>query len=159
MSDREAFLAILSKDPDDLATRLIYSDWLEEHDQPEEADRMRQWPASKQWMLRWLRSINYNQWEYDEETGERLLDENGEEVPARKDNLGDPHTFEDALQAGYDVIEGRGSYCWGTDDAADFFRSHGPEVRLWWHHWSILTGVPLSDMEELVDRCPFYCAC
>ena len=49
MTDQEAFLAQIEAGPwdDDLA-RQVYADWLEEHDQPEEASRQRRFvPAMR----------------------------------------------------------------------------------------------------------------
>lgn len=41
MTDRDAFLAAIHAAPDDDAPRLVYSDWLEEHGQPERAEFIR----------------------------------------------------------------------------------------------------------------------
>lgn len=49
-SERDAFLAALAADEDDATTRLVYADWLDEHDMPEEATRQRAWPAAKAWV-------------------------------------------------------------------------------------------------------------
>lgn len=164
MSDREAFLKALAANEDDNEIRMIYADFLEENDEPEEADRMRRWQASKTWMTNWVRSINYGKWEYDEETGDYLEDEKGNRVPAKKDNLGDPHTLQDAIEAGHDAVKGN-VYCWATDAGQDFFfegdysKGESDHVREWFSHWSTLTGVKVSHLESIVEAPPFRCAC
>lgn len=50
MNDQEAFVKALEANEDDVTTRMVYADWLDEHDQPEEADMMRKWPAAKAWL-------------------------------------------------------------------------------------------------------------
>lgn len=60
-TDREALLRALEENEDDLTTRLIYADWLDEHDEPEEADRMRAWPAAKKWLTEF--SIGGHDWQ------------------------------------------------------------------------------------------------
>lgn len=51
MTEQDRFLRALAENEDDTTTRLVYADWLEEHDEYEEADRQRKWPAAKQWLL------------------------------------------------------------------------------------------------------------
>lgn len=41
MSDEAGFLAAIAADPDDNTARLVFADWLEEHDQPERAEFIR----------------------------------------------------------------------------------------------------------------------
>ena len=41
MSDEAAFLAVLKANPADDTTRLVYADWLDENDEPEEAEYLR----------------------------------------------------------------------------------------------------------------------
>lgn len=137
--ERIAFEQALRQDEDDDITRMVFADWLDEHDMPEEADRMRRWRSSKTWLENWCRSVNYG-------------------------NLGDPHTYEDAVEAGYAAAQGR-QYIWGTDAAQDyFFRSdyssvNQTAIREWLYHWSTVTGVPLDSLEHVVENVPFRCAC
>jgi uncharacterized protein (TIGR02996 family) len=58
MNDREAFLRALKKNEDDTATRIIFADWLDEHGEHEEADRQRQWPAAKGWLVQFCQDNN-----------------------------------------------------------------------------------------------------
>src|SRR5438105_15639232 len=39
-------------------TRLVYADWLDEHGEHEEADRMRKWPAAKAWLVKFCAKHN-----------------------------------------------------------------------------------------------------
>ncbi len=54
--EQEAFVAQLRDNPEDHATRLVYADWLDDHDQPEEADRMRKWRSAREWLARFASS-------------------------------------------------------------------------------------------------------
>lgn len=49
-SDEQAFLNLIEANPDDRAPRLVYADYLDEHDRPEEANRQRQWHDSREWL-------------------------------------------------------------------------------------------------------------
>lgn len=50
MSERDAFLRALAANEDDVATRMVYADWLDERGEHEEADRQRKWPRAKEWL-------------------------------------------------------------------------------------------------------------
>ena len=52
MTEEWAFLKSILEQPDDDARKLVYADWLEDHGEHEEADRQRQWPAAKEWLVR-----------------------------------------------------------------------------------------------------------
>ena len=45
MGEQEAFHAAMLADPNDAHTRSVYADWLDEHDQPEAAKRLRWWAS------------------------------------------------------------------------------------------------------------------
>ena len=47
MNEREAFLEAIAANQDDTLIRLVFADWLDEHGEPEEAERQRQWPEAK----------------------------------------------------------------------------------------------------------------
>ncbi len=55
--EQQTFIKALEYNEDDTATRMVYSDWLEEHDQPEEADRQRAWPEAKKWLQKYAARI------------------------------------------------------------------------------------------------------
>lgn len=53
---RRAMLEAIEKaDWEDEQPRLIYADWLDEQDEPEEAERQRSWVASARWLLGFLK--------------------------------------------------------------------------------------------------------
>ena len=52
MSEEEAFLEALKANPADDTTRLVYADWLDEHDQPQKAEYLRLTQPTAQRMLR-----------------------------------------------------------------------------------------------------------
>lgn len=159
MTQRSHFEKILAENKDDDLTRSIFADWLDENDEPEEADRMRRWRASKEWLLDWVCSINYRKYEYDE-NGDRIRDADGNYVSTpNRSNLGDPHDLDDVIAAGHSVLDGD-IYCWGSDAGADYFREDPTRIKEWLYHWSMLTGVRLpEDLEEYVQSRPFRCAC
>lgn len=47
MTERDAFVQALAQNEDDEVTRLVFADWLEEHGEEEEAQRMRKWKEAK----------------------------------------------------------------------------------------------------------------
>lgn len=50
MTDREAFEAGIKDDPLNQFRRDVFSDWLLDHDEPEEADRQRKWIKAYAWL-------------------------------------------------------------------------------------------------------------
>src|SRR5438270_247154 len=56
--ERQAFLKALKKNEDDVTTRMVYADWLDDRGEHEEADRQRKWPAAKEWLVRFARQFN-----------------------------------------------------------------------------------------------------
>lgn len=58
---QQAFLDKLEANEDDQDTRLIYADWLDDNGQHEEAQRQRQWQASKQWLVKFCESC-HSEW-------------------------------------------------------------------------------------------------
>jgi uncharacterized protein (TIGR02996 family) len=50
MNEQQRFLKAILDNPKDWDTRLVYADWLEEHDFPEEATRQRKYRISYEWM-------------------------------------------------------------------------------------------------------------
>jgi uncharacterized protein (TIGR02996 family) len=146
VAEREAFLAALKANEDDVTTRLVYADWLDENGEHEEADRQRKWPAAKQWLLQFLKWINYEDEEFDEQTQEFK----------GKGTFSGPHTYKDAIQAGYDAVAGRG-YTFGSDAGAEFFWEGESNSEEFFRNWSIVTGVPVP--QSVIDNPPFRCAC
>jgi len=61
---QDQFIKALEQDEDDTVLRLAYSDWLEEHNFPEEADRQRKWPAAKAWLVKFCEEYNeHSEWD------------------------------------------------------------------------------------------------
>lgn len=58
MSEREAFLKALAENPDDVATRLVFADWLDEQGEHEEGDRQRKWVAAREWLVKFCHDNN-----------------------------------------------------------------------------------------------------
>ncbi len=54
-AERNAFETAIRQDPWDTVTRLIYSDWLDDHDCPEEAESQRKWVTSHLWMREFVK--------------------------------------------------------------------------------------------------------
>ncbi len=55
MTEEElAFLATIKENPRDWVARKVYSDWLEEHDRVEDADKQRSWNEERQDALEWI---------------------------------------------------------------------------------------------------------
>lgn len=131
---RAAFVRALEANPDDDACRLVFADFLDEHDEPEEADRMRRWRASKDWMVAFAAEYGgtgegysprqIRDWEMDEDVGEDWRPTDWEElVKAAADykRTGDHFT-----QIGHEDLRNFGNV---------------PENRrLFWDHWEVLTG-------------------
>lgn len=57
----QGFLNAILANPDDIAPRLVYADWLDEHEQPERAWLIREAPALKWWRRR------YGKWFWERE--------------------------------------------------------------------------------------------
>jgi uncharacterized protein (TIGR02996 family) len=53
--NRDVFLRALAENEDDIATRMIFSDWLDEQGEHEEAARQRNWPAAKAWLVQFAK--------------------------------------------------------------------------------------------------------
>jgi len=142
--DQEAFLARIKEKPDDEALRQVYADWLDEHDQPDEANRQREAVGAIQWLRAFMLRINY--YDYDEETYER--------IPGTAKE-GQPHTFQDILDIGQEGLNGEG--CFGTDAGADVFREGEVSKEEFFRNWSLVTGVPVTETQA--EDVYFRCAC
>ncbi|MEZ6122939.1 MAG: TIGR02996 domain-containing protein [Planctomycetaceae bacterium] len=134
---KESFLAALQENEDDLTTRLVYADWLDENGEHEEAERQRQWTPAKEWLMEFCRQNNPSP-----------DDEDPYEYPISYDEL-----IEQGRQA---VAEGRNGELWiscgNNESMCDALRSHSDEF---WKHWSIVTGIDLPEG----PRGAYSCAC
>jgi len=144
MNHGAIFLDALAQNEDDTPTRMIYADWLEEHGEYEEADRQRQWPAAKAWLVGFCQQYN-------------PTDEMIAEDPSYKEDV---TSYASLIECGRQALkeESDGQYylnCGRNEDMCDDLRnSHSREF---WRNWSVVTGVPLP--ENLEDRVHFHCAC
>ena len=135
MNERKAFLKLLAENEDDVITRFVFADWLDEHGEHEEADRMRKWPAAKEWLVRFFR---------DNDGG---------------DYHGELNSYEQLIELGRAAVKeanerGIGFDCGSNESLCDALRANSAEF---WKNWSIVTGVPLpADPEK---KSYFGCSC
>ena len=120
MIEREAFLNWLVENEDDITTRLVYADWLDEQGEHEEADRQRKWPAAKEWLARFCKEIP----RYEEFSYEGLIDF-GRRVAKGEGSSGRVYLENEAL--------------W------DALKTHSQDF---WNSWSVVTGIPLPPSLE-----------
>ena len=142
MSDpRVAFLKALEVNEDDIQTRLVYADWLDENGEHEEADRQRKWQAAKQWIVDLCAPYSRDGDHYDEWESvidyERLVDMAFRAVESLSD--GDDRN----AYMGFGNAEG---LMYAFSDQRDEF----------WRNWSIVTGIPLP---ENISQVGYSCAC
>lgn len=165
MTDRAAFLrAIAAAAWDDELPRLVYADWLDEHDEPEEADRQRKWVPA----VRWLREYAVKHKPYDVAcvtcygSGKDYFAPGrrpGEDPPAcpacggtGESSSPDPagEAYEALLR---EWLEGTVFYH-GTDLHDRSELADEAELR---HHMAVVTGRPVSDGEFATFT--FTCSC
>ena len=115
MDERGAFLAALAANEDDVTTRMVYADWLDERGEHEEADRQRKWPAAKAWLVRFAKKYS----------------------PDPGDSYEEPISYEMLIRVGHEgLAEGEIIGGYSLCDALD------AAGRDFWRNWSIVTGVP-----------------
>lgn len=158
-----AFLKALQANEDDTTTRLIYADWLDEHDMPEEAARQRQWPYSKQWLVEFAKKCGSTCVNYDTVTDayykryqqwRREGEVRGEEPPdyPEPDEQWREITYQDVVQAGATYLSHEDYFTQkGSESARDQFT---PD---YWHHWAIVTGFQVPEKKRYNN--PFSCSC
>jgi uncharacterized protein (TIGR02996 family) len=136
---RNTFLKALADNEDDTTTRLIYADWLEEQGEHEEADRQRQWPTAKEWLVRFCQ--NHNPPPDDQDPYEMVI------------------SYAELIELEREAIEEAddqdfGLSCGNNMTMCDALRANRQEF---WQNWSIVTGIPLPPDAE--TRIHFRCAC
>jgi uncharacterized protein (TIGR02996 family) len=139
MSPRDAFLQALTDNEDDITTRLVYADWLEEQGEHEEADRQRKWPAAKEWLVRFCR--DHNPPPDEEDPYERVT------------------SYPELIELGREAVEdaderGFGFHCGTNETMCNALRANSQEF---WKNWSIVTGIPLPPDAD--GKGYFSCAC
>jgi uncharacterized protein (TIGR02996 family) len=137
VAERDAFLAALAANEDDVTTRLVYADWLDEHGEHEEADRQRKWPAAKEWLVAFAKRFNHD------------------DPPDMEHTDRAPNNYRELIEIGYFPVIYRtlieighlglaNGYvdCGNNDSLCDALRE---DDREFWKYWSIVTGVPVPD--------------
>jgi uncharacterized protein (TIGR02996 family) len=134
-SIREDFLAALAEDEDDLETRLVFSDWLDDQGEHEEAERHRKWSAAKQWLSEFVKHHNQDD---EEEAWESKI------------------TYQDLLEFGHRAIVEDDYYfsCGSNETMSSALGSYCAEF---WQCWSTLTGIAAP--ADAVEKSEFRCAC
>jgi len=131
MDERQAFLAALTANEDDLTTRLVYADWLDDRGEHEEADRMRKWPAAKEWLVRFARQFS-------------SAEEDAGEPPRSYHELSQinwfPVTYRNLLELGRQGVAEGVIDCGANEDLCEALRLDDTDF---WKNWSIVTGVPV----------------
>lgn len=134
---RKAFLAKLDENEDDEDTRKVYSDWLEEHGEDDEAKRQREWTAAKAWLKDFCRP------EYD----------HYEDHPVKYEEL--MSMAQEAYDDWASGVEGDVGFGLGRrEDMCDALRSQSVEF---WKHWSIVTGKTVP--AEVAEQAWYSCGC
>lgn len=134
-SIRDDFLEALAENEDDVETRLVFSDWLDEQGEHEEADRHRKWPTAKEWLTRFVEANNQAD---DDEAWEMKI------------------TYQDLLDFGHRAIgeDDFYFYCGSNETMCASLRSQCGEF---WEHWSVLTGVAVP--ADALEKSEFRCSC
>ena len=136
MNERDAFLAALEKDEDDTTTRLVFADWLDERGEHEEADRMRKWPAAKEWLVRLCEHNNSPDLEEECIISYEKLLELGRDAVQKADKEG-------GFGLWVSHNEEMGAALWAN-------------TREFWTNWSIVTGIPVPPD---ADQRTYVCTC
>lgn len=138
MTDREAFLKVIEAAPwDDDHPRLIYADWLDEHDEPEEADRQRKWLASEKWLRNFVKTADCPPYK-------TLI---AAAIGDHHENIPDDEYY----SSGSSIADWDGDRLYLHFSGSD---AHGPIPPEFWDHVAIVTGrVPP------VKATRFSCSC
>lgn len=137
MSEREAFLQGIKDNPKDPHIRKIFADWLDDHDEPEEADFYRNWTLEKyEEAEEWIKDFV-----------EEILEE-GEGRERYETEL----TVESLLAAAHEHLDTGRDTVFLYFDTPDRVRI---DSKIFWKHFQILTGRRLAvpDYGEVFFRC------
>ena len=159
-AERQAFLDAIKDDPYDQATRLVFSDWLEEHGLDDEARVQREWTRERYDVA----------WEF---MG-RFTAEELSEAPFTDDESGEVFGSDHAVSvdellevAGW-VLDGKKTtYQWGDkviEQPAELCLPFDPDweeietyERYFWEHYEVITGRPVS--RAMRGKTFIRCAC
>ncbi len=152
-TERQAFLAHIKVNPEDDVLRCAYSDFLDEHDLPEEADKQRNWREAKQWLVELAARMGTNCTNYDEYadawSAYHLRGDPDDNTPEPTiEMIKVPVSYEDVIQAGHWYLE-NGDYFiqQGHDQARSVMFDLDTRLKFW-GCWSIMTGRALEELDE-----------
>ncbi len=136
---RQAFLDAIKADPYDTTVRKVFSDWLDENDEPEEADFFRSWTLEKhkeaeKWMEQYTEDATHQSsvWEGEKEFS---------------------MTVEQVIEAATKCLDIGERFCLPFETRDVVFT----ERKKFWKHFQIITGRRIA--VENYDATFFRCAC
>lgn len=163
--EQEAFLRHLDADPHDPVRREIYADWLEEHGEIEEAERMRKWRGAYQLLVGFARKWNFedctgNHGDYKYNDGLEWGDPNRyEHIPGTA--LSDQEIINLLTSSVREAVKSTSKYpndyltAMGRDlHSADDL---GTDHFLFWENMEILTGERYK--EDKREKLGWSCSC
>lgn len=128
-STRDVFERDLKANPYDEATRKIYADWLDEHDEPEYADYQRNWTAQA----------------YEEARCFFVTFAANAEM-----------TYDEVVEGATDYyLTGDHIMQYGSESARDEYSNH---KLVFWQYFHTLTGKPIEQASSGPTN-PFGCSC
>lgn len=162
MTEQEQFLEKIEADLGDEALRLVYADWLDEHDAPEEAQRQRDAVPAIQWMKE-LAAKSGQHCEENYGEGHRWNRDTNEIEETGVVEKWVPITFAIVVQAGVDYVKYNGTEHFvqlGEEALRDHFDPDN-----YWKNWELVTGMkrlPLKKNPRYSNENhhnPFSCSC
>ena len=149
--DRETFLKAVDDAPLDENLRNVYADWLLDNDQPEEADRQRQWVKAYHFIKQFTREQEDGGWKYDDQ-GERIP---GSLTFTYEKVMAEIEYWKECVTEGTRYIP-KGSIGFSTDYAPDRLED-AKTRREFWRCFQVITGVEAP--EGLRKQKRYRCAC
>lgn len=152
MNEREQFEKRIAATPEDEALRLIFADWLEEHDQPEEAKRQREYIPSRKWLVEFAKKHHcygkYHDWALEESTGK---DKYGKETDAKERA---EEYYEQFLAFLKGHLPGGERQFWF--DLPYDFKEYSNKM---WHHFEVVTGLKSPQGAYRKEAPEMGCSC
>lgn len=148
MDERQAFLDAIKDNPRDEVVRKVFADWLDEHDEPEEADFYRAWSLEAyEEGARWLEEYanKLNRYEAYAPYGEGEII-NRDKTPVL--------TYEELLQAAHKHLDTGESSFFLNFDMPDYVYEQRKEF---WKHFQVVTSRRIP--EPNYDYQFFRCSC